>query len=513
MKSIRLKILSCLPVFLLLTAGLLAQAHAPETLKIPLQDLASQQKYPIRLLDIPFVLSLTDMDKNGSVTDAGVDIVSLANTLTNQSVGDFTDVFDSFYVRKTLFVFKAGPEFITLTNTAKTHPDTPVGQNTVYENLLDAPLRSAVKTNASATLAGDLTPGNVQDSLLYFFFSFEGCGGCIQNIPYLRELRRYKVKLIVCHAKEPDEPADDILESIRTHQIPGSHYTLPDASVRNSGISHYPAGVLCRSNGDVIRYVAPRRLLNLLSRQQNGSLPPGATPDSLHVLFIGNSLTYYNDLDRVFSGIATAQQIPVGAEKICFSGFSLRDHIETTVTDGATANREVTLFGEDVQTLKKGDVSRTVRQIQRGTWDCIVLQGVLPYEENLRQSLATLDSVAHRYNPGCTVLLLQNYVPVLWSDSVRTSKLQAIDGQIAEALPPGMAVAPVGELFGFLNTHYPDLELFPDDEHPSPAGTRMMAEMILAEILRNLPGDRAFPPRKALFSAGIDNFYKNRMKR
>jgi hypothetical protein len=288
---------------------------------------------------------------------------------------------------------------------------------------------------------------------------------------------------------------------------------LPDAGVRNSGISHYPAGVLCRSNGDVIRYVGARRLLNLLSRQKNGHFVSGTPPDSLRVLFVGNSLTYYNDLDRVFSGIAAAQQVPVAAEKICFSGFSLRDHIETNIPDEAAANKEITLFGEDQQHLKKGEISRTIRQIQRGKWDCIVLQGVLPYEENLRQSLATLDSVAHRYNPGCEVLLLQNYVPVLWSDSVRISKIQTINGQIAEALPPGMKVAPVGELFGFLNVHNPGIELFPDDEHPSPAATRLMAEMILIEILQNLPGKYAPAPQKALFSAGIDDFYKNRLKR
>lgn len=503
----------CLLASLWLPAVLCGQTSPAEILKIPLRDLASQQKYRIRLLDLPFDLSLADVDKNGSVTDAGVDIVNLTNTKTNQSIGDFTDRFDSFYVHKTLFVFKAGPEFITLTNTKKIRPDTPVGQNVVFDNLLDAPLRSALKTNGATTLVADLASGSVQDSLIYFFFSFEGCGGCIQNIPYLRELRRYKVKLLVCHAKEPGDPADEILESIRDNEIPGSHFTLPDAGVRNAGISHYPAGVLCRSNGDIIRYVGARRLLNLLSRQKNGHFVSGTPPDSLRVLFVGNSLTYYNDLDRVFSGIAAAQQVPVAAEKICFSGFSLRDHIETNIPDEAAANKEITLFGEDQQHLKKGEISRTIRQIQRGKWDCIVLQGVLPYEENLRQSLATLDSVAHRYNPGCEVLLLQNYVPVLWSDSVRISKIQTINGQIAEALPPGMKVAPVGELFGFLNVHNPGIELFPDDEHPSPAATRLMAEMILIEILQNLPGKYAPAPQKALFSAGIDDFYKNRLKR
>jgi hypothetical protein len=54
--------------------------------------------------------------------------------------------------------------------------------------------------------------------------------------------------------------------------------------------------------------------------------------DSLHVLFIGNSHTYVNDLPGLFRGLSEAGGRPVLTDASTFGGYSLEDHTNTQAT-------------------------------------------------------------------------------------------------------------------------------------------------------------------------------------
>ncbi|HTW93053.1 MAG TPA: DUF4886 domain-containing protein [bacterium] len=54
--------------------------------------------------------------------------------------------------------------------------------------------------------------------------------------------------------------------------------------------------------------------------------------DSLRVLFIGNSLTYVNDLPGLFAGLSEAGGKPVRTDASTFGGYSLEDHTKTQAT-------------------------------------------------------------------------------------------------------------------------------------------------------------------------------------
>jgi hypothetical protein len=54
--------------------------------------------------------------------------------------------------------------------------------------------------------------------------------------------------------------------------------------------------------------------------------------DTLHVLFIGNSHTYVNDLPGLFSGLSEAGGRPVLTDASTFGGYSLEDHTNTQAT-------------------------------------------------------------------------------------------------------------------------------------------------------------------------------------
>lgn len=57
-----------------------------------------------------------------------------------------------------------------------------------------------------------------------------------------------------------------------------------------------------------------------------------AAGDTLHVLFIGNSHTYVNDLPGLFSGLSESGGKPVRTDASTFGGYSLEDHTNTQAT-------------------------------------------------------------------------------------------------------------------------------------------------------------------------------------
>jgi hypothetical protein len=54
--------------------------------------------------------------------------------------------------------------------------------------------------------------------------------------------------------------------------------------------------------------------------------------DTLHVLFVGNSHTYVNDLPGLFHGLSEAGGRPVRTDASTFGGYSLEDHTNTQAT-------------------------------------------------------------------------------------------------------------------------------------------------------------------------------------
>jgi len=202
--------------------------------------------------------------------------------------------------------------------------------------------------------------------------------------------------------------------------------------------------------------------------------PPSREPVSLRVLFIGNSLTYVNDLPATLAGVARAGGDTIRVEMVARPNYALIDHL--TYHSGAE------------------------EAIRRGGWDVVVLQqGPTSLAVN-RDSLILWTKM---FDPMIRAVGARPALYMVWPaadrpqdfDAVRTSfqmAAQAVDG----------IFLPAGEAWLDAWQRNTTLALYgPDGFHPSPLGTYLVALTIYEELTGH--DARSLPPRAVVNGAAL----------
>jgi hypothetical protein len=208
-------------------------------------------------------------------------------------------------------------------------------------------------------------------------------------------------------------------------------------------------------------------LLAATAACQDAGTPAGPQPVSLRVLFIGNSLTYYNDLPGTLADIARTAGDTLGVESVTGPGYALIDHL--------------------------GGKSGAVAAVRRGGWDVVVLQqGPSTLAVN-RDSLVLwtgmFDSIIRPAGAQTALYMVWPAgVSVAGTDAVRQSYQLAAQSVGGLFLPAGVALRLALQRDATLPL------LGTDDFHPSPLGTYLVAitiyERLTGKDARGLP-DRA----------------------
>lgn len=203
-----------------------------------------------------------------------------------------------------------------------------------------------------------------------------------------------------------------------------------------------------------------------------GSAPSWAAPEktrTVRVLFIGNSLVYFNDLPAMFADFAEATwpDLDVVADSVTESGESLKGHWEKETA------------------LKK---------LQEGRWDYVVLQD----HGALALGSFQLDGVTRREYPEqffeygerfARAVLAARAKPVFYQTYVsRPENLSYIDHAYTTlGRKTGAPVAPVARAwYRLLNSK--DFGLYHQDQmHPSVHGSYLVAASLAATIFGDLP--------------------------
>jgi hypothetical protein len=212
--------------------------------------------------------------------------------------------------------------------------------------------------------------------------------------------------------------------------------------------------------------------------------PPASAPAPrrLRVLFIGNSLTFVNDLPGQLRRLVAAEGVVLQTAQVTPGGASLDDHW-------------------------KGAAARAA--IARGGWTHVVIQPqtLEPFTMPRRFRAAAARLAAASRAVGATPLLLEPWAmepfhPVYaerWARGGPAALSGALRRAFAAVGPAsGAPVVPVGPAFDAARRQRPGLRLTgADGGHPSPAGT-YLAACVLAVTLtgRALPAAGA-PPRLA----------------
>jgi hypothetical protein len=198
-----------------------------------------------------------------------------------------------------------------------------------------------------------------------------------------------------------------------------------------------------------------------------------------HILFIGNSYTYFNGgIDQQLHGLAPASASSV----IAVGGYTLQDHWNT---------------------------GNATRKIQQGGLDFVVLQdqSQTPVLDPDKFFNAVRDfDVAVRASGAHTILLMTWERPDSVSAGVTTENLALAYQRVGSELD--IPVAPAGLAFARSLQARPDLILYSLDGHPTQYGTYLAACVLYAALFKKTPvgnpySDRSISPEIRDFLQGI----------
>ncbi|USG59530.1 hypothetical protein NBZ79_10050 [Sneathiella marina] len=184
------------------------------------------------------------------------------------------------------------------------------------------------------------------------------------------------------------------------------------------------------------------------------------------VLFIGNSLTYTNDLPKMISEIADTGERKMDYQSITPGGSRLIQHAQ---------NKKV------------------LDELMEGTWDFIVLQEQSQYpgfaEKQLKKYVYApakkLVELARKSNPSAVIVFYMTMARKKGDpgNAHISSDLNSYGGMqkrvnrayLRLAKINKSDVAPVGEAWEFFRLKHPGIEIYSDDIHPNVIGTYLAA--------------------------------------
>lgn len=195
-----------------------------------------------------------------------------------------------------------------------------------------------------------------------------------------------------------------------------------------------------------------------------------ATPDTLRVLFVGNSYTYVNNLPAVLAHLSTTDSVP--------------SVIETgRITEGgATLERH----------WKEG---RAINAIRGGRWDVVVLQEQSTLGMRLIEGRPTVNDpamffeYARRFDAENRRAGAETVLFLAWARAHSPEHQRALThAHMTIGRELDAPVVPVGPAWRRALERMPDLRLHMSDQsHPTPAGTYLAAATFYAALLDRDP--------------------------
>ncbi|MCB0559673.1 MAG: hypothetical protein H6573_35610 [Lewinellaceae bacterium] len=204
--------------------------------------------------------------------------------------------------------------------------------------------------------------------------------------------------------------------------------------------------------------------------------------DTLSVLFVGNSFTFFWNLPQVVSAMGESQGVPIRTSRSTVGGASLEQHWK----------------GE------KGTNTRPA--IEAGGWDYVVLQNhstsAMETPESFMEYGRKFAGLAR--SAGAEPLYFTTWA--YKSNPLMQPAITAAYAQLAKEVDAGLT--PVGPLWESVRRSRPDLELFFDDKHPTPVGTYLIGlafyKQLTGQPVKEIPNrlattDRYGEPLNLLF--------------
>lgn len=219
---------------------------------------------------------------------------------------------------------------------------------------------------------------------------------------------------------------------------------------------------------------------------------PQQKSQTVNVLFVGNSYTFFNNLPQICSGIAASMGDVMIAEQATVGGYRFKQHLV------------------DSSTLKKiiaGPVNYSDWEIRKD-WDFVVLQehsqapsnSPAEVQKEVFPYARSLDSIIHKYNRTTRTIFFRTWGRKNGKCNTGdpTCSYSGMDSVLA--LNYGLMgrenhalISPVGDVWKLIRTAYPEIELYHSDQsHPSEAGSYAAAVTFYTILFKKDPTDIKF---------------------
>ncbi len=187
-------------------------------------------------------------------------------------------------------------------------------------------------------------------------------------------------------------------------------------------------------------------------------------PATYRVLFIGNSLTYFNDLPGTVARLTGSANVTIHVASVAGPNLALIDHVEGS--------------------------SNAMDMIRQGRWNYVVLQ---QGPSALSLSRDTLILATRRLAAQIQAVGARTALFMVWPESSRFAVFDDVrDSYRAAAAEVGGLLLPAGEAWRAAWGTDPQLPLYgPDGYHPSELGTYLAALVVYEGITGN--DSRALP--------------------
>ena len=226
--------------------------------------------------------------------------------------------------------------------------------------------------------------------------------------------------------------------------------------------------------------------------------------DSIKVLFVGNSLTYYNAMPQLLQQMLNEGEEKVKIEQSTFPGISLQTHLNWMQTYGEVNGLD----------RENGSIFLTKQIRNQSNWNYIILQqGSVGYliPEYVEKSLEpTIREIVHIFHKkGTKFILFETWTPSLYYPQTycRPKNTSDYSAKFEEFCSPNiesetqeinlisesckkiaesnqMILSKNGELFYYFKIKHPDLKLIDEEAHPTKAGAFLNA-CIFFEMVTN----------------------------